>query len=284
MKSLMAIAVGSIVAGLLATAASAQTPPAALLARGNYLVNVVMSCNNCHTPMGPNGPDLSRALSGGLTFDEIPFKVTASNITPDKETGIGAWSDAALKAFLRTGVRPNGVATAPIMPTAFYSRMTPGDLDAIVAYLRSIPAIHRATPPPDYRAVLPHVEAPYAGQPMAESDMTDLVTRGTYLASLAHCLECHTPMASGGAKDYAQSAGKGGTSFNGPWGTSVSANITPAGLGDWSDAEIRRALTQGISRDGRKLKPPMGFAAYARTTSLDQDALIAFLRTLPAVR
>src|SRR6476661_5509897 len=96
-----------------ATTAQAQSP----VERGGYLVNTVMTCNNCHTPMGPNGPDFSRQLSGGLSWDEPPFKVTASNITQDKETGIGSWTDAQIKTLLRTGKRPNGVHLAAIMPS-----------------------------------------------------------------------------------------------------------------------------------------------------------------------
>src|ERR1700682_616299 len=87
-----------------ATTAVAQTP----VERGGYLVDTVMTCHNCHTPMGPNGPQFDKALSGGLRFDEPPFDVTASNITPDFETGIGRWSDADIKTSLQDGVRPNG--------------------------------------------------------------------------------------------------------------------------------------------------------------------------------
>ena len=87
-----------------ATTAVAQTP----VERGSYLVNTVMTCHNCHTPMGPNGPQFDKALSGGLRFNEPPFDVTASNITPDPETGIGKWSDADIKKALQKGVQPNG--------------------------------------------------------------------------------------------------------------------------------------------------------------------------------
>src|SRR5690242_13940205 len=90
--------------------ADAQTP----IERGRYLVDTVMTCHNCHTPKGPAGDVAEKALSGFLLFDEPPFKVTASNITSDKETGIGAWSDADLKKFMTTGIRPNGVPVAPI--------------------------------------------------------------------------------------------------------------------------------------------------------------------------
>ena len=77
---------------------------------------------------------------------------------------------------------------------------------------------------------------------------------------------------------------KGGRTFPGPWGDSRSSNITShkmSGLGGWSDDEIKRAFAQGVSRDGRKLNPPMAFAAYAGISAQDQDAIVAFLRTLP---
>jgi hypothetical protein len=92
-------------------AALAQSP----VERGGYLVNTVMTCHNCHTPMGPNGPQFDRGLSGGLRFNEPPFDVTAGNITPDPETGIGSWSVEDIKKMLTTGVRPNGVPLAPVM-------------------------------------------------------------------------------------------------------------------------------------------------------------------------
>jgi hypothetical protein len=79
--------------------------------------------------------------------------------------------------------------------------------------------------------------------------------------------------------------GVGRHDFKGPWGVSTSRNITSdkeKGLGGWTDAEIRRAITTGISRNGETLKPPMGFAAYARMTDKDIGDLIAYLRTVPA--
>ncbi|WP_249151637.1 hypothetical protein [Bradyrhizobium liaoningense] len=107
-----------IALALLMSPATGET----LIERGAYLVNSVMVCHNCHTPRGPQGLDLSRALAGGSqVFDEPAFKVTGSNITPDKDTGIGNWSDAELKRFLVSGNRPNGTKVAPIMPTAFYT-------------------------------------------------------------------------------------------------------------------------------------------------------------------
>src|ERR1043166_6215049 len=111
--------------------------------RGDYLVNSILTCGNCHTPRGPGGVfDMSRQLSGGpQTFEEDDFTVKGANITPDKETGIGTWSADDLKRTLRTGVRPNGVPLATVMPYSFYAVFTPRDLDAVVAYVRSVPAI-----------------------------------------------------------------------------------------------------------------------------------------------
>jgi len=270
-----------ITLALLMSPASGET----LVERGAYLVNSVMVCHNCHTPRGPQGLDLSRALAGGSqVFDEPAFKVTGSNITPDKDTGIGNWSDAELKRFLVSGNRPNGTKVAPIMPTAFYTVLTARDLDALTAYLRSVPAVRHETPAPEYRIALKPETPTYAGKQATEADLSDKLARGRYLLTIAHCLECHTPEGPSVVHDFAGASGKGGRTFKGPWGESVSPNITadPAvGIGQWSDDEIKRAITQGIARDGHKLKPPMAYAAYASMTAQDLDAIVAFLRPLP---
>ena len=252
--------------------------------RGSYLVNTIMTCGNCHSPKGPPDVVAGKDFSGGLRFDEPPFDVTASNITPDKETGIGAWSDAGIKKALLDGVRPNGVRLAEIMPTNFYRILTPSDLNAIVAYLRTLKPIANKVPDPVYKIALPHVIFPGAEKPFAPRDLNDKVKRGFYLATIGHCMECHTPMTPAGV-EYGNSLGKGGREFHGPWGISKSVNITShrtAGIGAWSDAEIKRAITQGISRDGRKMLPPMGYGYYAKMTNADLDAVVAYLRTVPA--
>src|ERR1043165_8789885 len=101
-------------AALLATAGSALAQ--ASVERGKYLVNTIMTCQNCHTPKGERGaPVFEKDLSGGLEFDEPPFKVTAPNITQDKATGIGNWTDAQIRTALRTGKRPDGVQLAEVI-------------------------------------------------------------------------------------------------------------------------------------------------------------------------
>jgi mono/diheme cytochrome c family protein len=272
------------IAGLLAVAAAADAQSPA--ERGGYLVNTIMTCHNCHTPMGMSGPQLDKALSGGLRFNEPPFDVTASNITPDPETGIGKWSDADIKKSMRDGVRPNGVRLAVVMPTGFYKVLTPGDLDGIVAYLRTITPIKNKVRDPVYKMQIPDQVPPGAGKAMSNADLNDKVKHGFYLATIGHCLECHTPFGQpGSGVDFRNSLGKGGREFKGPWGVSVSRNITSSktkGIGNWSDADIKRAITQGVRKDGSKLKPPMGYPFYAKMTDGDVDAMVAYLRTLPA--
>jgi mono/diheme cytochrome c family protein len=270
---------------LLATSslAQAQTP----VERGKYLVDTVMTCHNCHTPKGPGGaPQFDKSLSGGLRFNEPPFDVTAPNVTPDPDTGIGKWTDAQIKTALQKGVRPDGVHIAEVMPSGFYEILTPGDLDAIVAYLRSLPPIKNKVPDPIYKMQVPHQVFPGAEKPMAPADMADKVKQGFYLVTIAHCLECHTPFGPpGSGADFGGSLGKGGREFPGPWGVSVSRNITSSkskGIGDWTDAEIKRAITEGVRKDGTPLKPPMGYPFYAKMTPGDLDAMVAYLRTLPA--
>jgi mono/diheme cytochrome c family protein len=270
------------VACLVAVSSTGSARAETLVERGKYLVDTVMTCHNCHTPRGPNGLMLDKALSGGLRFDEPPFDVTASNITPDKETGIGSWSEADLKKFMLTGMRPNGVQVAIVMPTAFYKIMTARDLDAVVAYVRSIPPVKNEVPAPIYKIALQPPIVPNAQTPMSEADLADKLKRGFYLATIAHCMECHSPMGPKG-RDFSR-LGAGGFEFKGPWGVSVSRNISSdkeKGLGNWTDDEIKRAMTQGISRDGSKLKPPMGYPFYAKMTADDLDAIVAYLRTVP---
>ncbi len=215
-------------------------------------------------------------------FDQPPIKVDGKNITPDKETGIVESSDDDIKRSLTEGVRQSGVPLAPIMPYAFYRIMSPADLNAVVAYLRSVKPIKNEVQTPEYRTAFEAIIPPGAEKPLPDEDMRVPEKAGFYWATIGHCMECHTPM----EKDRLQFdlVGKGGREFKGPWGTSVSANITQhrdKGIGAWSDPEIKRAITQGISRDGRQLKPPMFYAAYARMNDADLSALVAWLRTVP---
>lgn len=255
-----------------------------LVKRGSYLVNGILTCGNCHSPKGPTGDIADKAFSGGLSWDELPFKVTAPNITQDKKTGIGEYSDAELKQVLRKGIKRNGVPVAMIMPSGFYEIMTDGDLDAVIAYLHTIKPITNTVPDPVYKMPQGHPIPPGGDKPFNEATLSDKKNRGFYLVTVAHCMECHTPMGPRG-REFDARLGAGGFEFPGPWGVSVSTNITSSkdkGIGAWTDDEIKRAITQGVSRDGRKLKPPMGYHYYETVASDDLDAIVAYLRTVPA--
>jgi mono/diheme cytochrome c family protein len=268
-----------IVAGTVT--AGAQTP----LERGNYLVNGVLTCGNCHTPRGPGGVfAMDKQLSGGpQEWDTPTFKVKGSNITPDRETGIGSWSETDIKRALVDGVRPNGTPLAPIMPYGFYKIFTAGDLDAVVIYLRSVPPVRNQVQAPVYKAAMHADIPPGAEKPMTAADFSDPIKRGFYQVTIAHCMECHTPRVNG-RQDFTNGLGKGGSEFKGPWGVAVARNITShreKGIGAWSDTEIKRAITQGVRKDGSPLKPPMGYALYARMSDADLDDVVAYLRTVP---
>jgi len=254
-----------------------------LVKRGDYLVNGILTCGNCHSPKGPTGDIPGKLFSGGLSWDEPPFKVTAPNITQDKETGIGGWTDAQIKTLMRTGIRPNGVHIAMVMPTGFYHIMTERDLDVVVAYLRTIKPISNKVADPVYKMPQAEHVLPGGEKPNTEAMLGDKVKKGFYLATIAHCMECHTPMEKG-MRQWDTRLGAGGFDFPGPWGVSTSRNITSSktkGIGGWTDAEIKRAITQVIRKDGSHLKPPMGFHYYATVTPEDLDAVVAYLRTVP---
>jgi len=139
-----AAAVGAALTSLPRAQAESQTD------RGKYLV-VLAGCNDCHTPGFFLGkPDMARYLGGSDVGFEIPGLgvFNGRNITPDKETGIGGWTDEQIAAAITTGKRSDGRQLAPIMNYASFTYMTKEDVAAIVAYLRSIPAVKNEVPGP----------------------------------------------------------------------------------------------------------------------------------------
>jgi hypothetical protein len=293
LRRVIAIAMTGAAALAFAGSSLGETP----VERGRYLVESILGCGNCHTPKSPDGePIMERNLAGGITVTAPPFSGMASNITPDRETGIGSWTDAEIKRAIVEGVRPShgrlpNTQLAAVMATPFFRAMLPRDLDAVIAYLRTVKPVRNETPPPVYRMPVHHDRYPEAEAGFTEAMMADPVRRGAYLVTIGHCMECHTPREKG-ISDYGKRLGAGGRVFDAQlvqgfardWPGSRAANITShprSGLGSWTDAEIRRAITQGISRDGRKLQPPMAFAWYARMTEADVNAIVAYLRTVP---
>ena len=144
-RSLFAGAIGAALVSL-SSGALAQDA----VARGKYLVNFG-GCHDCHTPGYFFGkPDQKRELGGSEVGFEIPGLGVfhGPNLTPDKETGLGNWSNDEIVTALQTGVRPDKRILAPIMPWKAFAQLTKDDAMAIAAYLKSIPAVQNKVPGP----------------------------------------------------------------------------------------------------------------------------------------
>ena len=118
--------------------------------RGKYLVSVI-PCTDCHTPGTFLGkPDMARYLGGSEVGFEIPGLGVfyGTNLTPDKETGLGGWTMEEIATAIRTGARPDGRILAPAMPVESFKSLTQADALAIAAYLKTLPPIKNKVPGP----------------------------------------------------------------------------------------------------------------------------------------
>jgi mono/diheme cytochrome c family protein len=284
---IMRLAASALVLGIAARSASAQ--PASnqeLLERGRYVGEIVAACGACHNTFGPGmRPIPGMTLAGGRVFAERGFRAVAPNITQDRQTGIGAWTDAQIAAAIRDGHRPDGSLIGPPMPVESYRGISDRDLAAMVAWLRTIPPVRHAVAE---RSHYPFALTPH-GPPVvsvAEPPADDPVARGRYIAvNLAHCMDCHSAQLSEGRTDP-NGRGARGLVLEGPWGAVQAVNISShptEGIGGWTDEQILAAITRGVSADGRPLAPPMGGRApiWARMEAADLRAILAYLRALP---
>lgn len=142
---LSTIAILSTMVGASATQAADNT-----VERGKYLVTIA-GCNDCHTPGYFLGkPDFAHALSGSDVGFTVPGlgAFLGRNLTPDKETGLGKWTDDEIITALTRGIRPDGRKLAPIMPWQELAALSTDDAKAIVAYLRTLPPVNHAVPGP----------------------------------------------------------------------------------------------------------------------------------------
>ena len=279
-----------------APAPAATPPPAAAAAatirdsadpleHGRYLVETVAGCGNCHTPRLPDGtPDSTKNLAGAFVIEEPVFKAYAPNITPDMETGIGSWSEDDIVDVLHNARTPEGKYLGPPMSFGWYRNMSTTDARAIAMYIKSVPAVRNEVPRSTFQIPLNGFGPEVTSVP--DVPKTDIVKYGEYLAGpVGHCMDCHTTYVMGQI-DMTQ-LGRGGNVYSKPfiydW-AAVSANVTShptAGLGSWTDDEIKRAITDGISRDGRQLLPFMPYWLYKKMEPSDLDAIVAYLRSLP---
>jgi mono/diheme cytochrome c family protein len=259
----------------------------ALLERGAYLVESITACGNCHTPKDPQSGEAIAGMeyAGSFMISEPGFKAYAPNITMDSETGIGNWTDEEIIGAIRDGLRPDGTLIRPPMPSLFYRTMSDYDARAIVAYLRTIEPVKNEVPKSEYYDLSPPNIGPKVGS-VPEVNEDHPVAYGRYVThTLGHCTGCHTPRKNG-KLDFSRT-NVGGRIFRNIYGlgfTAVSMNITPhpvAGIGEWTDEEIKRAITKGISRNGRQLAKVMAFPYYNKITEEDLDAIVFYLRSLP---
>jgi mono/diheme cytochrome c family protein len=269
-------------AAALSVPAIAQTP----LERGKYLEEAVVACGNCHTPKGPPALVAGKLLAGGFVIAEAMFTARVPNITPDKETGIGNWTDRQIIDGIRHGVRPDGSVIGPPMPIELYARMADEDARAIVAYLRQVKPVQNRVAKSEYKMPL-HAPPGPAPRNVAAPPKSNKVAYGAYIAGpLAHCVDCHTPLERG-RRDFSR-IGSGGFEMGAPGGgTVVTPNLTPdaeTGLGKWTDAQIEKAIREGVRPDGTKLVPIMAFGAYRNMSAEDMGALIAYLRSLKPMK
>ena len=275
------LSIAAAAAALWILPAQAETP----LERGAYLMKGIVACGNCHT--APGGPMAKHELAGGFNMKEGPIDAMTPNLTSDKETGIGNWTDAQLMIAIRDGKRPDGSLIGPPMPYDMYRGLSDNDTKAIIAYMRSLKPVKNATRKSVYKMPLPPAYGPPVGS-IPDVPRTDKVKYGEYLAGpLGHCMECHTPMTKPPMRDYKNMMGAGGFVFHGPWGESVAANITPdkeTGIGNWTDTQIKKAITDGVRPDGTKLRPPMAFAYYKNISDDDLNAIVAYLRSLTPIK
>lgn len=270
-----------------------------LLAQGEYLVNHVTGCIGCHSVRdltkygGPVTPGTEGAGNEPFGDPAQGLVLFSKNITPE---AIGSWSDGELMRAIASGVNAGGEALFPIMPYPNYARMARPDLEAIVAYIRTLKPVRSSVPERRLPFPLPLVvrtlPAP-AELRAAPPSRDDRQAYGEYLATIASCQDCHSPMDAQGAR-IAGREFSGGMEFPLPGGGIVrAANISPdadTGLGTWTEEEFvakfqawrstePRALTAAEQRENTT----MPWLFYSGMTDEDLRAIYGYLRTAKPV-
>ena len=256
------------------------SPTPDLIARGAYLVRAA-DCEPCHT--APDG----KPFAGGVAF-KLPFgTIYSSNITPDKATGIGTWSDDDFVRALHQGIAKNGSHLYPALPYTSYTMLRREDAVAMKAYLFTLPSVHAPARtdklgfPFDQRWTLAFWNLVFLDQHRFRPDptLTEQQNRGAYLATaLGHCGECHTPRNAG----FAMQVGRqfGGAVLQGWNAYNITADKA-YGVGDWSDQQLADYLLFGHAAGRGSASGPMGEAiadGLQYLTQADIAALVSYLR------
>jgi mono/diheme cytochrome c family protein len=267
------------------TGVPATLASASLVERGAYLARAA-DCMVCHTTKG--GKD----YAGGLGF-KLPFgTLYSTNITPDKETGIGNYSDQDFLNAVHRGVRRDGARLYPAMPFTSYTYISDADALAIKAYLFSLPPVHAIAPantltfPFNQRWAMTFWSMVFNPDTRFEPDTskTPEWNRGAYLAeALAHCGECHTPRNLGFALDnrkkFAGALTAGWRAYN------ITSDKT-TGIGGWRDDDLIAYLATGHAAGHGSASGPMGEAvdhSFSQFAPDDIRAVVAYMRSVPPI-
>jgi mono/diheme cytochrome c family protein len=263
----------------------------ARLERGRYLATSVSGCIECHTAHSPADFKLMTGKPGsGQIFldqrrEDNGMLVVAENITPDKETGIGSWTDDEIARAIREGVDRTGRTLFPIMPYSHFHSMSDEDLASVVVYIRSLEPVKNALPAtaipfPVSRLINSSPEPVTA--PVTSPVFKTPVERGEYLTNIGGCSDCHTPVDDHHMPRHDLEFAGGMTL---PGEQYAAANITPdpTGISYYDDALFLDAMRTGKVR-ARELRKPMPWWVYRGMSDEDLKAIFAFLRTVKPVQ
>lgn len=262
------------------------------LARGNYLVNYVTPCMECHAPHNwsdHEAPILPNTLGAGqdmTMMKGLPGQVVAPNISPDPETGAGNWTDDQLARAIREGIGHDGRALFPLMPYQMFRSLSDEDLASIIVYLRSLPAVRRMQPATQIifpvRYLMRSLPEPLDA-PVPAPDVSTPEKRGAYLVAIGACAQCHTPSDAHGNPLVGMDFG-GGQILEGPWGRVASANLTPdsSGIPYYDLALFTQVLRTGYAKS-RVINQVMPWHVFRGMTDEDIAAIFAYLKTLKPV-
>jgi mono/diheme cytochrome c family protein len=256
------------------------TPTPELIARGKYLV-IAADCAACHTVAG------GKPFAGGFAF-ALPFgTIHSTNITKDKETGIGSWSDDDFVRALHEGLAKDGTHLYPAFPYTSYTGLSREDAVAMKAYLFSLPAVHAPARPNtlsfpfDQRWTLALWNLAFLDEHRLRLDpqLPAATNRGAYLAiALGHCGECHTPRNAGLAMEIGRQFGGAVAQGWDAWNITADKEY---GIADWSDQQVADYLSYGHAAGRGSASGPMGEAVANSLQYLnpaDTKALVSYLR------
>jgi hypothetical protein len=262
----------------------------ARLARGKYLAQT-RGCFGCHAPHNwkEHGAPLIEGKEGSgqfLDMGDMPGKVMAPNITSDRETGAGTWTDDQFARAIREGIGHDGRALFPMMPYESYRHMSDEDLASLVVFLRTLPPVRNPLPktqlifPVNY--LIRNVPEPVT-EPVSEPSHSDPVKWGEYLVTTAACVECHSPVV--GHERPKSMYLAGGFHLKGPWGEVASANITPdaSGIGYYDESLFIQAMHTGYVK-ARELNSIMPYGEYQFIPEDELKVMFAYLRSLKPVK